>query len=128
MNIRFAVVFFVAFLACSAGRTSRPQRQPADHYLILAAELKDSPQSDLHEAIRQLRPTWFTSGARNLGRGEATILVYLDDQPIGNATVLSRFSTTSVASVRYISATEAQVRYGPSNGNRPAILLESARD
>jgi hypothetical protein len=79
----------------------------------------------VYDAVRQLRPFWFRD-ARNRG-GEAGFVVYLDGQPIGPLSALGRIPVYAAARVRYLSPTEAQVRFGSINGLRPAILVESEK-
>jgi len=126
-----AISLFVlsAVLGCRSGQSgspTRPHQGPRDQYLILAAELEAVGRDNLYDAVRQARPGWFTRSTRNR-TGDGSILVYFDDQPVGNATALRRFSTQAVDKVRYLSPTEAQVRYGQTNVGRPAILVETAR-
>ena len=96
---------------------------PADPYRISTEELQASRVENLYDAVRQLRPGWF----RRIGTGDQRIMVYFDDQQVGGVTSLGRFTTLSVAEVRYLTPTEAQVRYGQTNYGRPAILLQSPR-
>jgi hypothetical protein len=111
----------VVLVACVSGRPRTTP--PADPYRISTEELRASPVDNLYDAVRQLRPGWF----RRVGTGDQRILVYFDDQQVGGVTALSRFTTLSVAEVRFLSPTEAQVRYGQTNYGRPAILVQSPR-
>lgn len=112
---------------CQAGRPTRPPRHGGDQYLIRQSELESTRQSNLYDAIRQLRPFWYTRDVRNQRNPESAVSVYLDDQLVGGLSALRRLPIYTVAAVRYMSPTEAQVRYGQANGLRPAILIESAR-
>jgi hypothetical protein len=120
---------FAATLACySSSPASRPVPRSTDPYLIiLAAELRATERGNLYDAVRQLRPNWFTRTTRNRGSNEENILVYFDDRQIGNVTHLRRFTIEAATTVRYLSPTDAQVRFGQINNMRPAILIESAR-
>lgn len=124
------ISILVLALGCRSSQSSPPTRpEPTasrDPYLILAAELESLDRDNLYDAVRQLRPAWFTRRTRQR-TGEENILVYLDDRQMGSASTLRRFSSRTVQSVRYLSPTEAQVRYGQINIGRPAILIESAR-
>jgi hypothetical protein len=112
--------------ACHAHRG--PDRGGGDQYLIMATELVTTRHNNLYEAVRQLRPQWFT---RNQRRGttpsDRGIMLYIDDRPIGNAGDLRNYPVTFPARVRYMSVTEAQVRFGQVNNMRPAILIETER-
>lgn len=120
------ILVLAAFLvACGGGRRTRPQPL-GEQYLVKATELEATRQSNLYDAIRQVRPFWLTRATRNRG-GEAGIAVYLDEQYIGNAGALRRLPIYATAQVRYMSPGEAQVRFGQVNALRAAIVVESAR-
>lgn len=121
-----AYAFFAAISACSSGRPARP-RQQGEQYLIAQAELESTKQQNLYDAIRQLRPFWLTREMRRGTSGDAQILVYLDQQQLGGIGQLARLPVSATARVRYMSAAEAQVRFGVMNGLRPAIIVETAR-
>jgi len=126
MRVSALVLSIMLASGCHIGpRVSRPETGPRDPYLITASELDASPRANLYDAVRELRPTWFTRPAR-ARTGE--LVVYLEDRILGNARTLSRFHIDAVAEVRYLSPTEAQVRYGQLNGGRAAIVVELARD
>ena len=117
-------------LACRSGQGGPPSRPEAktqkDPYLILSAELEAAGRDNLYDAVRQLRPNWFTRRTRQQ-TGETNILVYFDDRQMGSVSTMRSVSPRAVQSVRYLSPTEAQVRFGQTNVGRPAILLESLR-
>ncbi len=129
-SVVFGLAILALALACRPSNAGFPTRpDPAttrDPYLILVAELESAGRDNLYDAVHQLRPGWFTRRTRDR-TGEQNIIVYLDDRQIGPVTALRRFSPRDVASARYLSPTEAQVRYGQINTGRPAIQLELAR-
>lgn len=119
--ISFAgIITLLLLTACFSSRPSAHAQ--GDPYLISADELEASPHNNLYDAVRQLRPGWFRRAGTT---GDQRIIVYLDDQQVGGVATLSRFTTRSVAEVRYLTPTEAQVRYGQINLGRPAIQLQS---
>lgn len=120
------ILLILLAMACYGGRPTRPQGSSGDQYLILASELESTRQSNVYDAVRQLRPFWFTRDVRNRS-GEAAIAVYLDEQLIGSLSSLRRLPTYIVSRVRYMSPTEAQVRFGSINGLRAAILVDSEK-
>lgn len=119
-RIAVATVLLTA-LACVGRQRTGPR--PIDQNIVSADELEGTRQPTLFEAMRIVRPLWFTS--RNGGPG--SILVYQDDQPVGGVGALRNMSVLSAARVIYMSPNEAQLRFGPRNGMRPAIVVESAR-
>lgn len=128
-SVAVGISIMALALACrsqSSPASRADASAPLDQYLIVQAELDALDRDNLYDAVRQLRPGWFSRRTRNRS-GEELIIVYLDDRQLGNVTNLRRFSARAVLSVRYLSPTEAQVRYGQINQGRPAILIESAR-
>lgn len=112
--------------ACGVGRPARP-RAAGEQYLIERTELESTTQQNLFDAISRARPFWFTRDRRRGALGDSEIAVYLDQQQVGGIGQLTRLPVSATARVRYLSATEAQVRFGTTNGLRPAILVETAR-
>jgi len=111
---------------CHTGRSVA--REPAgDPYLILAKELETSSQSNLYDAVRQLRPAWFSRLSARRGSGEQSIRVYLDERLQGAPSSLARIPMSVVARISYIGATEAQLKFGQQNGMYAAILVETDR-
>lgn len=112
--------------ACYANRAARTQGEPGDQYLIFATELESTKQTNVYDALRQVRPFWFTRtvGARS---GEATITAYLDGQQIGTVSALRRIPTHIAQRVRYLTPSEAQGRFGSINGMSAAIVVDSAK-
>ena len=103
--------------ACSsAGGGSGDALPPTprqDRNLILQDELQRTAVSDLFEAIRNLRPQWLRQSPTVLRQGgEGSILVYLDGVRYGDPSSLRQISVNIVQEVRYLSASEAQARYG----------------
>lgn len=123
-----AVGLAVSGTSCSsAGRGTRRQSETSrDQYLIMAAELETTKQQYLYEAIRQLRPFWLTRPVNNQG-GDDAIYVYIDDQRIGTMSALRRIPINVTDKVRYLGVTEAQVRFGPNNNGRVAIVVDSSK-
>lgn len=112
----------LVLVACVSAGAKRPLKR--DPYLISAAELAESSVSNLYDAVRQLRPGWLRPTGRTAGT--QGVAVYLDEQLLGGGAALRRFSTHSVQELRYLRPTEAQVRYGPNNMGRAAIVLLTA--
>jgi hypothetical protein len=110
----------IGLTACGAGRPVRQQRGDGDSYLISRTELENSRVPTLYDAVQQLRPLW-------LSGNDASVAVYLNEQLVGGIANLRRISVHLTEEARYMSATEAQVRFGQSNGLRPAILVTIRR-
>jgi|SRR5881296_1272442 len=98
----------------SAGTEARPATYQ-DRNLILQEELQRTSASNMFDAIRVLRPQWLRerpmiTGGRSSGQG--SLLVYLDGSQFGDPTSLRQISVSIVQEVRFLSASEAQARYG----------------
>jgi len=119
-------LFVILTLGCYGPRSARSKGESGDQYLIVASELQSTQQANVYDAVRQLRPQWLTRVVSGRS-GDNTIVAYLDEQPIGSASALTRIPLHVALRVRYLSPTEAQVTYGSRNGLRAAILVESAK-
>lgn len=106
--------------ACSSGRPSRPASTDGDRYHIDRSELEATRLPTLYDAVQQLRPFWLT-------HANGDVAVYLNNQLVGGVANLRRISVHLTEDARYMSATEAQVRFGQTNGLRPAILVQIRR-
>jgi hypothetical protein len=118
----FLTLCLVAEAGCSLGRPVRPQRFEGDQHHVLQPELESTKQATLYDAIKQARPFWLARAT-----GDGSVAVYLDNQLVGGLSNLRRISVHVTSQVRFMSATEAQVRFGQTNAMRPAILVETRR-
>jgi hypothetical protein len=116
---RLLTLCLVSVTACTGGRPVRQQRGDGDRYLISRTELENTRLPTLYDAVQQLRPFWLSHGDG--------VAVYLNDQLVGGVANLRRMSVHLTEEARFMSATEAQVRFGQSNGLRPAILVQIRR-
>ena len=95
-----------------SGQTA-PQRASN---VVTAEEIQRLGSVDLFDALKRLRPNWFrhnpTAAAGALAEG---MVVYIDGQRMGGLGNLRDISPTAVHSVRYYSASEAQMRFGLDN-------------
>jgi len=96
----------------SAGTEARPATYQ-DRNLITQDELQRTSASNLFDAIRSLRPLWLRQSPTIIRQGsEGTVLVYLDGVQYGDPSTLRQISLLTVQEVRFLSASEAQARYG----------------
>ena len=80
---------------------------------ITAEELTNTGASDCLEAVRVLRPQWLRSRAAPTPRDpnpEPRVIV--DGTPRGTLGELTLISTTDVESIRFLSASDATIRFG----------------
>jgi len=127
-------ILCVVAAACTRGSGDRPSRpQAADEstarrnpYLIERAELRATAAPSLYDAIIMRRPTWFTR-ASSTAPGNDAVAVYIGEQLAGPLSMLRQMSVDAAQSVRYLTPTEANLRYGAKHGSRAAIVIEYAR-
>ena len=103
--------------ACSsAGAGSSADARPApsqDRNLLTQDDLQRTSASNLFDAIRMLRPQWLRQSPTIIRQGgEGTLLVYLDGIQFGDPSSLRQISLLVVQEARFLSASEAQGRYG----------------
>jgi hypothetical protein len=114
--------------ACSQGPSARPTL-PSRDLLMLAEieEARDRGVPDLYELLAEKRPRWlrpaFSSGSR---RSSPLATVWMDNRRLGGISELRNITLASVESVRYLSASDAQIRLGLDNPGG-AILVTSRR-
>ncbi|HEY0970168.1 MAG TPA: hypothetical protein VGE02_04215 [Gemmatimonadales bacterium] len=116
----------VALLALTTACASTSGRSSTyDRDRLSREELEVRPQSNMYDTVVALRSNWLRSIRGGIGgRVNVTPLVYVDGRPLGNVEVLRSVSTQSVQSARYMSASEAQNRYGMSEA-RPVIDIST---
>jgi hypothetical protein len=113
--------------SCTSGRPAR-QSTGGDQYLIMAAELEATRHHNLYDAVHQLRPTWFNRDRRGgSAPSDRRLVLYINERQVGTATELRSYPISFPLRVRYMTAAEAQVRFGQANNMRPAIVIETER-
>ena len=114
-------VLAIAWLAACGPNTSgspgsgqaAPQRSSN---VVTAEEIQRLGSVDLYDALKRLRPSWFrNTPTAVVGVMADGMVVYIDGQRMGGLSHLRDISSTAVLSVRYYSASEAQMRFGLDN-------------
>lgn len=102
--------------ACSLHHTD--SGDVADPSVITEEEIDSLHASSALETITRLRPMFLVSrGKLTLDPGTPPALpnVYVDNQFYGDATVLRNISASTIESIRFYSASEAQFKFGRGN-------------
>lgn len=118
-----------AVLVLSACRTTSGMSIPVgDRDVILAQEIAMSRVTDVYQAILQLRPEFLKRrGPTSVQLPQRGALrVYLDNTEMGGPDVLHTIAVDQVTAIRYLSASEATLRWGPSHAGG-VILVSTAR-
>jgi hypothetical protein len=92
--------------------------------VIHADEIARGPAGSLYEALQRLRPEFLRGrGVSSFAHGtieRATPVVYCDHIRLGGLEWLRNIPASDVAEVRYLSANEAQFRYG--SGHQGGVI------
>jgi len=119
-----AVAWFAT--ACSSSGAPAPSGggRPAPN-LITAAEIEKSSVQNALEAVQKLRPAMLkrptVASANAQSKGE--LVVYVDNTRYGSGAVenLRQIPASTIAAVRYFTASESQMKWG---SNHPGGVIE----
>jgi hypothetical protein len=101
--------------------------------VITADELRDSRETSLYNAVQRMRPDWLRGrGPTSLSTGTSSqgsdaINVYMDLQRLGSVEMLKSMSLTTATSLKFYSASEAQMRFGTGNPNGVIQIVTTGR-
>jgi hypothetical protein len=127
---RTALLFAAAAcMACGAAASSTDTSLDVapeahrDRNSISAEEMTKVSALNLYEVVQRIHPEWFkvrstsTTGQRTgtVMTTDQEVQVYIDQQRAGNTEILKTMAIRSAASLRYYSASEAQVKFGSGN-------------
>lgn len=115
------VLVGLSLTACAAATTHgrRPIMVGAGRDVLTAAEIVASSVTDAYQAVTQLRPE-FLRRRNHLQRATfapIAVRVYLDELAFGNVESLRYIPLDRVRLIRYVSPTDADIRWG---GSHPA--------
>jgi hypothetical protein len=88
------------------------RRSTRDARVLLAEEIRGTSASNLLDAIRARRPEWLIKRGQNSVNFEGDIVVYVDNVALGGPDALRSIDVQSIQMVRFMTASEAQLRYG----------------
>ncbi len=99
-----STIVLIAASACASGGSSGPRRDPN---LITAEEMSQFSALTALDVIRRLRPRWLRS------RGQSNPQIIQDGARMGTSTEnLRTLSVSDIESMRFLSASDATMRYG----------------
>jgi len=106
------VVLGVAACASSSGGGSGGAK--GNPNLITADEISRASVQNAYEAVQKLRPAMLSPRQVASANAQATgeLLVYMDNNRMGDVEQLRQISASSIAALRYFSASEAQTKWG----------------
>jgi len=125
-----ALVMMTSLAACA----SAPVQGSADDIgyagrnsnVISLPEMRSSGATDAYQAISRLRPLFLHRGRDKTPArpNMSSLQVYLDDARLGGLESLQTVPIESIRSIRYLSASEATIRWG-TNHMGGVILLST---
>ena len=126
---RLSVLVLSASLAAcaTANQTTRPVLS-AGRDVITAAEIVAARVTDAYQAVAQLRPEFLRRRGISMmpAFSAPEAMVYLDELPFGGPESLRGIPLERVRLIRYISPTEADLRWGGSHA-AGAILVTTMK-
>jgi hypothetical protein len=105
------VILLVVVAACASSGTQRRTAR-RDTRSLSAEEIRTSSASNLYDVIRSYRPEWLIKRGQTSINLEGDIVVYVDNVALGGPESLKSIDVQSVQHVRFLNASEAQMRYG----------------
>ena len=101
-------------MACAAATSSVRPVTSAGRNVITAAEIVTSHVHSVYQAVLQLRPEFLKSRTSmpSTPFNETRSMVYVDGVPFGPVESLRQIPLDIVRTIKYIRATEANIRYG----------------
>jgi hypothetical protein len=123
-----ALVISVSSCASSSGSGTSPTDKVAvrrNANVITAQELSQTGESNVYQAIEELRPQWVRGRSRasmREGGQSADVVVYIEGARIGNASALQQISINGVYDVQYLDASEATNRFGTGHTSGAIIV------
>lgn len=105
-------LLLIAAAACASSSQGARTVARRDAKLLSAEEIRTSSASNLYDVIRSQRPEWLIKRGQTSINLEGDIIVYVDNVALGGPESLKSIDVHSVQIVRFLNASEAQMRYG----------------
>jgi hypothetical protein len=113
-----------ALVASCSSPGAKPGR-PAIRNVILADEIARVGATNALEAIQRLQPRMLAKqrGPSSINfENQNQIVVYLDGSRFGGIETLSLIQAMPIIEIRYLSASEATIRYGTGNSGGAIVI------
>ena len=125
--MRYRSLFVAVLVVATACPHSATTRQRRDPNLITQDEIERVTAANAYDAVQMLRPSFLRArGVPSTVNGAPDLaIVYLDGMKMGDVGQLQRIPTIGIVSIRYISAIDANQRYG--RGHEGGAILVDTR-
>ena len=112
----FVVASVLLMGSCAHRTRERSDSSHHDPELITAMEIAGVNGSTVYDAVQRLRPAWLLRARPNPALPNQILILYVDGQRYGGGIDgLRTLPLRSAYSVEYLSATQAQARFGPGH-------------
>jgi hypothetical protein len=112
--------------ACASSGASKSSGPRRDRNVITREEISSSAEHSALNLIRALRPGMLNDrGKTSISNQDPGIVVFLNDQRYGDLSSLDGIEVNSIEEIRYLSAAQAQQRYGM--GYPQGVILVTSR-
>lgn len=123
----FIAALGLAAVACASagGRKARL----ATHNVITADEIAHVGATTALEAIQRLQPRMLEKqrGPSSINfEDQAQIMVYVDGSRLGGIESLTLIQSAAIVEIRFLSASEATIRYGSGNAAGAIVITTRA--
>lgn len=120
----FAVALLTLAACASPGVQGSTSKR--DRNVITRDEIARSPEHSAYNVIRTLRPGMLNQrGNTSIANLDPGIVVFLDGQRYGDVSSLDAMEAATIEEIRYLSAGEAQARFG--TGYPQGVILITSR-
>ncbi len=131
-KLTLSFVFTVALVlaSCASAKGKAATKQSDTHLstsLITRAELDRFPSSSAYEIIQELHPQWLIGRGQKVFRNGAApvqVSVYLGATELGGPDELRNFQASQLASIQFLDARLATLRFGAGHLNGAIVLTQ----
>ena len=117
-----AVAASLLLIVTACGSTGERHSTPYDRSVLTLEEIQSSSASNGFDLVRELRPSWLrVRGPKSIGQ-VTEVSVFLDGMRMGGPDTLSDIRTATIKEMRYLTAREAQTRYGMDNTSGAIVV------
>jgi hypothetical protein len=148
--IPLALAALVVVSACASAASGAPGRRTSS-MTITPEEISTSGAENAYQLVQSLRPEWLRArGLQSLsesthtvgregksgtpvangdprvqipGAGRPQVWAYLNHARLGEATALQQIRASDVASLQFLSAAQASLRYGSDNTHGAIVVI-----
>lgn len=130
MRTRFTMTLLLLLVLAgcttSSGGSSEPRR---NRNILTESELSSMLQFTAWDAVQRLRPMWMRpGGVRNSANPAGQYPhVFVDGAPYGQMEILRSLRVINIREMRYISSTDATIRYGGEYGGGVILVSMQGR-